>query len=118
MRLRIKGTKKVLKVDIDKLHDSLTFFNTDGTPEPIRPGQNQPLTEEEEKLLETMTSGVELKAGPRGSLDKDSMFKVMRLIGDFSKRKNLEIQNESQVKRLDFYLKDDGAYLQEVRRTL
>lgn len=36
MRLRIKGTKKVLKVDIEKLHEALSFSNTDGTPEPVR----------------------------------------------------------------------------------
>lgn len=91
MRLRIKGTKKVLKVDIEKLHEALSFSNTDGTPEPVRKNTEQPLTEEEEKILEGMTTGIELKTGQKGSLDKASMFKVMRIIGDFSKKKNLEI---------------------------
>jgi hypothetical protein len=118
MRLRIKGTNKVLKVDIDKLHDALQFSNTDGTPELKAKNEEIELTEEESKDLEAMLEGVELKTNPKGGLDKESMFKVMRLIGNFSKKKNLVIQNESQVKRLEFYMKDDPQYLQEIRRTL
>jgi len=34
MRLRIKGTNKVLRIDIKKFHEALKFYNTDGTPEP------------------------------------------------------------------------------------
>ncbi len=33
MRLRIKGTDIVLKINIEKLHKAISFRNTDGTPE-------------------------------------------------------------------------------------
>ena len=34
MRIRIKGTDKVLRVDVKKFHKALWFYNTDGTAEP------------------------------------------------------------------------------------
>ena len=69
-------------------------------------------------MLEEMTQEVVLNTGANGGLEKASMFKVMKIIGDFSKKNNVEIQNESQLKRLEFYMKDDSSYLQEVRKTL
>jgi len=54
MRLKIKGTNKVLKVDIDQFHDAITFFNTDGTPENNKPIELPKISEEEEKALDAV----------------------------------------------------------------
>ena len=51
----MKGTKKVLKIDIEKLHESLSFSNSDGSPEPVKKSSEPVVTPEEEKMLEEMT---------------------------------------------------------------
>lgn len=60
MRLRVKGTNQVLKIDIEKFHEALSFTNTDGTPEPVKKQEGPVMTEEDEKALETLIAGTNL----------------------------------------------------------
>lgn len=116
--MRVKGTNKVLKIDIEKFHEALEFYNTDGSPEKIKVIEGPKLSEEDSKVLDEMIQGVEIKVGSKGALEKQTMLKVMKIIGDFAKRKTNEIQNESQIARLEYYLSNDQEYLKQVRKTL
>ncbi len=49
-------------------------------------------------MLEEEVKDFSVTVTSKGALDKISMMKLMKLIGDFSKRKQVDVALESQVK--------------------
>lgn len=65
-----------------------------------------------------MIKSITLNTTSNGGLDKPSMITVMKLIGDFSKKKQLEVTLENQIKRLEEFNKDEDKYIRLVSETL
>lgn len=51
MRIRLKGTDKVLKINIAKVHEAVTFSNADGSEDEVIKKEDVKLDEEEEAFL-------------------------------------------------------------------
>lgn len=65
-----------------------------------------------------MIKTINLNTTSNGGLDKPSMITVMKLIGDFSKKKQLEVTLENQIKRLEEFNKNEDKYISLVSETL
>lgn len=123
MRVKIRGTDKVMKIDVAKLHESLTYSNTDGTPEPVSTSIAAVLSEDDEaylipKIEEYKASHHLIDHELLDHIPQDSMIDMMKMIADFAKMKFTSINEKAQKERLEFYLKNDDEYLDIIRKTL
>jgi hypothetical protein len=77
------------------------------------------LNDEEQKYLAEKLTDFKFEYAARGGIiEKNSMMKLMKLIGDFSKMRSKDISKEAQEKRLGHYAKEYDQYVDVILETM
>ena len=113
VRMRVKGTNKVLKVDLKKFHEAISFRNTDGTPDPEpEEKKEETLSEEDEQHLERLLRNFDLELTDQNTISKKSMMGMLKLISEFAKHRSRDLTDNSQRERLPHFDQDADKYIE------
>lgn len=123
--LNVKGSKKAIQIDINKLKEAITVVDTqvEETTDSLEEKKGTeletiPLDISEEEFLNKAAEkiGTIQKAGK--TLSKDSFIKIFKYTGDFAKLKSKELKKKAQENRVAFFGKDHKKYMEALKQSV
>ena len=118
MRLKLVGTDKYVKVDLEKLRTAVKFYNTDGSIDHEKQTIQADVSDEDKEYLEDKLKNFEVVKTKSGSINLKCMMKMMSEIATFAARKGQDITREAQISRLEYFEKDNSKYIDMILETL